>query len=120
MICSRCGSEKNVESHHIIYKSQNGDNSDANRIPLCQACHDYRHCLESNQKMLAKETQSDRIEVLQKRLEIIERENTPLLILRRGYYSYWNIYKEMLSPKIGKRKLKYIWQDYETHLGKRP
>ena len=114
MKCSRCGSEKKVEEHHIIYKSAGGSNDDSNLLLFCQDCHDYRHCLEANQRALAKETQPDRIATLTKRLLIIEKENTPELILQRGYYSYWNDFREMLPPKIGKRKLKQNWQEIEA------
>ena len=37
--CEYCG-KKAVDPHHIIYRSQGGNNNKKNLIALCRKCHD--------------------------------------------------------------------------------
>jgi 5-methylcytosine-specific restriction endonuclease McrA len=41
--CQLCGSMQNLEVHHIMFRSQNGDDSDENLITLCAECHARVH-----------------------------------------------------------------------------
>ena len=41
--CSMCGSEQNVEVHHIIPIREGGTNELENLIPLCRDCHQEIH-----------------------------------------------------------------------------
>lgn len=41
--CKNCGSSNNVYAHHIIFRSQNGDDSLENLISLCLDCHRKAH-----------------------------------------------------------------------------
>ena len=48
--CAKCGVVKNIkeiEFHHINPIADGGDNEKNNLIPLCKACHDEFHTLES-------------------------------------------------------------------------
>lgn len=40
--CLYCGS-RDIQGHHGIYKSQQGDDTMKNMYPLCQQCHEYVH-----------------------------------------------------------------------------
>jgi len=37
--CQSCGTMSNLEVHHKEFRSQSGDDSEANLITLCSACH---------------------------------------------------------------------------------
>lgn len=41
--CQLCGSPYNLHIHHIIYRSQLGNNSKKNLIRLCADCHRKVH-----------------------------------------------------------------------------
>ena len=41
--CQHCGSEENLQAHHIIFKSNGGGNSVKNGITLCVECHVSLH-----------------------------------------------------------------------------
>lgn len=45
--CQLCGSTNWLEIHHIIYRSQGGNNDERNLIRLCKKCHMLVH---SNKK----------------------------------------------------------------------
>jgi 5-methylcytosine-specific restriction endonuclease McrA len=41
-LCRACRLEKAVDGHHVLLKSQSGDDIEDNIVPLCRACHrDY-------------------------------------------------------------------------------
>jgi 5-methylcytosine-specific restriction endonuclease McrA len=45
-ICQHCkgkSKDKRLEVHHIIFRSQNGSDEEANLITLCKTCHDGLH-----------------------------------------------------------------------------
>jgi 5-methylcytosine-specific restriction endonuclease McrA len=41
--CQSCGTMSNLEVHHKEFRSQSGDDSEANLITLCTACHHETH-----------------------------------------------------------------------------
>jgi len=41
--CQSCGSMQNLEVHHMKFRSRSGDDSEANLITLCVACHARMH-----------------------------------------------------------------------------
>ena len=41
--CQCCGSMANLEVHHRQFRSHSGDDSEANLITLCRACHNEVH-----------------------------------------------------------------------------
>ena len=41
--CQLCGTMSNLEVHHREFRSRSGDDSEANLITLCFACHTYVH-----------------------------------------------------------------------------
>jgi 5-methylcytosine-specific restriction endonuclease McrA len=41
--CQGCGSLRQLEVHHIMRRSQLGDDVDANLITLCASCHQQIH-----------------------------------------------------------------------------
>lgn len=41
--CTLCGSEENLEAHHILYREFGGSDHPDNLITLCEACHDFAH-----------------------------------------------------------------------------
>lgn len=41
--CSNCGSEENIEYHHIVPIHLGGTNRFSNIVPLCNACHKAAH-----------------------------------------------------------------------------
>ena len=116
--CSRCGSSKNVESHHIIMKSRGGSDDDTNRKNLCKECHDFVHA-ELNiieyldyvwknpdyyrQKLNKMDKDSryyesvrrsikyyeDRIKLSEYRLKVLRELNSINNIIKHGYRSYW-------------------------------
>lgn len=85
--CSRCGSTKNIESHHIVFKSEGGSDKKSNRKDLCNGCHDYIHAEAAVQKKIA--YYEKMLKLLQYRLQILNEFNTPENILQFGYRSYW-------------------------------
>ena len=42
-ICANCGSEFNVQIHHIVPVSQGGGNKESNLVFLCRECHKKAH-----------------------------------------------------------------------------
>jgi 5-methylcytosine-specific restriction endonuclease McrA len=41
-LCRACGLEKATDGHHVLLRSQSGDDVPDNIVPLCRACHrDY-------------------------------------------------------------------------------
>lgn len=49
--CQLCGRTNNLQIHHIIYRSQLGNNDERNLIRLCSECHRRVH---SNKKVWQK------------------------------------------------------------------
>ncbi len=104
MPCIRCGSNTQIEKHHIIHKINGGRDTKDNLVELCRHCHKYQHAKERlldtlimwfNEMRSINKTKrfgdiKARVELTRKRLEILETENTPLQIASRGYYPYWN------------------------------
>ena len=43
--CQSCGTMSNLEVHHKTFRSQSGNDSEANLITLCTACHQETHLL---------------------------------------------------------------------------
>jgi 5-methylcytosine-specific restriction endonuclease McrA len=41
--CQECGSSQHLEVHHLVKRSQLGDDEDENLISLCATCHRKRH-----------------------------------------------------------------------------
>lgn len=39
--CQRCGSEQNLEVHHMTPRTEGGKDQDSNLITLCKACHNW-------------------------------------------------------------------------------
>lgn len=108
--CSRCGNKADLERHHISYRSDGGEDDESNISVLCRACHDYQHAIESVESSLAKEKQPDRIVILQRRRDILIKENTPELIVSRGYKPYWFIDNTQMPRRI--RGLEYAQSNY--------
>lgn len=100
--CNRCGYLKNLEKHHKKHKVIGGSDANPNRVWLCTACHDYQHAQDAVSQAI--KTEGKRLVVLKKRLEIIERENTPDKIRERGYQSYFELYPKHLpaNTKCGR------------------
>ncbi len=94
--CGRCGYLYSLEKHHKKHKALGGSDANSNRRWLCQGCHDYQHAKDA--VMRAIKAEEKRLAILNKRLEIIERENTPERILERGYQAYFELYSKSLSP----------------------
>jgi len=95
--CERCGYLNNLERHHVKARAEGGKDDPSNLKWLCRACHDYQHAKEAVLKAINAEKR--RLAVLEKRLALIERENTPEKIRQRGYQSYFDFYKEPLPDK---------------------
>jgi 5-methylcytosine-specific restriction endonuclease McrA len=45
--CQSCGTMSNLEVHHKIFRSHTGNDSKANLITLCAACHASVHNVRS-------------------------------------------------------------------------
>ena len=41
--CQLCGSRQNLQVHHQAFRSQSGDDLEANLITLCASCHHRVH-----------------------------------------------------------------------------
>lgn len=97
MACVRCGYIYHLELHHIKHRVDGGMDERENLRCLCRACHDYQHAKEA--VLSAIKAEQIRIAVLKKRLAVIEKENSPEQILKRGYQPYFKIFSEKLPPK---------------------
>lgn len=42
-LCRACGLERATDGHHVLLRSQGGDDVEDNIIPLCRACHTDYH-----------------------------------------------------------------------------
>jgi 5-methylcytosine-specific restriction endonuclease McrA len=51
--CQGCGSPRQLEVHHIVKRSQLGNDADANLITLCASCHRHIHLQGSIQNSLS-------------------------------------------------------------------
>ncbi len=104
MNCVRCGGNFKIEKHHIVHKINGGRDTKDNLVELCQYCHKYQHAKENllnalimwfnEMRPINKPKRmkyiKDRVQLTLKRIEVLEAENMPLMILQRGYYAYWN------------------------------
>lgn len=41
--CQNCFTDVGLTAHHIIFRSQGGDDSFGNLVTLCENCHRYAH-----------------------------------------------------------------------------
>ena len=41
--CQFCGNRRNLQVHHILPRSQSGDDTEENLTTLCSECHDQVH-----------------------------------------------------------------------------
>ena len=46
--CQSCGTMSNLEIHHKLFRSQSGEDSEANLITLCVCCHEGVHLRSEN------------------------------------------------------------------------
>lgn len=92
--CERCGYLEKLEIHHRKPKIEGGKDKTSNYKVLCRGCHDYEHARRTVMKAI--EAEKRRLVVLETRLSIIEKENTPESIQKRGYQSYFEIYNDPL------------------------
>ncbi len=80
--CIRCGGTENLDRHHIIQREDR-----------CQPCHKYEHVRRQVLAALEYEQQrgqADRMAVFQRRLDVLDANNTPERIRFRGsYLTYW-------------------------------
>lgn len=104
MRCVRCGNTADIEKHHIVHRAEGGTDAPWNLEDLCNACHDYQHAKEQLLDNIIKYAGSLKRERNKRRfgymfrqlgkqvirLRVLNQENTPNKIYRRGYYSYWN------------------------------
>ena len=109
MRCVRCGRKKQLEEHHIIPRSEGGSDDPENKEWRCVADHKYIHAKWNILKALEKQKERGevrRVAVLEHRLEVLEKLNTPKLIRKRGtYQSYWeDETTHFYPPCISKRK----------------
>ena len=42
-VCRGCYKNLSVDVHHLVYRSQGGDDSPRNCVGLCRSCHDKAH-----------------------------------------------------------------------------
>jgi hypothetical protein len=98
--CKRCGYIGDLlEKHHKKQKVAGGSDANPNRIWYCIGCHDYEHARRNIIEAIKSE--QSRLDVLNKRLEILDRLNTPERIMENGYQGYFQEFKEILpSPSI--------------------
>ncbi len=91
-----------MEKHHKKHKADGGLDANPNRIWYCDQCHDFIHARDEILKSIKLE--EARLVVLRKRLEIIERLNTPDNIHEEGYQSYFGTFPDPLpfKPKCAK------------------
>jgi 5-methylcytosine-specific restriction endonuclease McrA len=43
--CQSCGSMKNLQVHHLTFRSHSGGDVEQNLITLCAACHGRQHAV---------------------------------------------------------------------------
>ena len=43
-VCCNCGTDKNIEYHHIVPLALGGRDIESNMVPLCHQCHKAAHC----------------------------------------------------------------------------
>lgn len=104
MTCVRCGSTEQIERHHIRQRIHGGSDDDENMEDRCVPCHKFEHVkrnivraikkwtkrLKVEQKESLKKAMSDRLKLLNHRLEVLEKLNTPEIIRATGKYTpYW-------------------------------
>ena len=93
MACIRCGSDNQIERHHIVMKAGGGSDDEKNLEDRCRACHDFVHTWREIMGALEYERQrgqQDRIRVYEHRLQVLEDLNSPEIVRDRGtYVSYW-------------------------------
>ena len=99
MGCVRCGGDNKLETDRIIPGIEGGEYTPENTREFCQGCHKYRHVRDRVISALEGEYQQDRVAVLTERLRILDEQNEPEKVKQRGYYSYWNDYKDSVPRK---------------------
>jgi hypothetical protein len=102
-VCIRCGSEKNIERHHIVQRIDGGSNDEDNLQNLCRACHKYEHAKRNVLNSMKGETQKERLDILKARLETLELYNTPEMTKLNGTFQSYNIRPELILPLPHKR-----------------
>ena len=61
--CQKCGSLKDLQVHHRITRSRQGNDSLANLVTLCAYCHMEEHGQLSYSKAAAKQNSMSRLEL---------------------------------------------------------
>lgn len=91
--CTRCTRTTKLERHHKQRRIDGGGDEESNLEDLCQPCHRYETTRFDIVTKLEDEVMSgqlNRISVLQARLAVLNRINSPARIKLRGSYrSYW-------------------------------
>ena len=122
MSCIRCGRNEQIESHHIKARSEGGGDEPENKQGLCSPCHDYEHTKRNLLAFLEREKeggQSDRIRMVERRLEVLERLNTPDIIRERGTYkTYWEDETTHHLPRLSRWKPRAKEQGVLVDLGR--
>lgn len=129
--CIRCGATEKLEEDHIIPKSMGGSDDKENKRWLCEGCHDYRHARDNilseiriNLIRLEKGVgNSVRLSMWLYRLGVLEAFNTPEMVRKRGYKSYWALSSTHYSawyPKLKPKSVRIIAQallpDYSSSM----
>ena len=99
--CYRCSRTEKLHKDRIKPGIDGGKYEPGNIRDSCQDCHQYRHKRDSIINAIERElidtgnvNREERLRIFRKRLEVIDRENTPGKIRERGYFPYFNVYNE--------------------------
>jgi phage terminase large subunit GpA-like protein len=41
--CRHCGNRQTLDPHHVVYRSEGGENCESNLLTMCRKCHDDIH-----------------------------------------------------------------------------
>ena len=91
--CVNCGSEENIEYHHIVPLRHGGTNNLGNIVPLCCSCHHNAHNKHIHGEAFAKARQEGRVG----RKKLIEYEDAKPIL-----HKYFNL---EIGLKEAKREL---------------
>lgn len=112
-VCQRCGIKTKTETDRIKPGVEGGEYIEGNTRELCPTCHQLRHKVREITERVIFESDPNRIEVYLRRLEIILRENTPLLVRnRQSYQSYWEF--EQLTLPTQRKEYRLVPQIYNV------
>ncbi len=96
--CLVCGTDANIERHHIFYRENLCDGKPAEIIPLCYECHKAAHVDGANKNSEPGDEEAMKRIINKLFHQIVRQRNFPTAMIGRTHERFWHTYDKVDKP----------------------